>query len=120
MLKVEDENFDSDTGQQRQIYGWSIASKRYAPFVYDEHGRPQLLGQPGKRKRSEHGLGHLLDPTTCDPQAPQEQFRDRWWVQLLHDELDAPLPRPAWFDRPAVGGLAVTSRQEEAQLSPAQ
>ncbi len=116
VLKVEDENFDPDTGRQRQIYGWSIASKRYAPFEYDEHGRPQLLGLPGKRKRSEHGLGHLLDPTTCDPEAPQEQFRDRWWIQLLHDELDTPLSRPGWFDRPAVGRLTVTSQQEEASF----
>jgi hypothetical protein len=113
VLKIEDINYDPDTGQQRQIYALSIASKRYAPFDYDQDGRPRLLGEPGKRKRSEHGLGHLLDPTSHDPNRPHDRFYDRWWQQILHDELGIPLQTPDWFDHPAVGRLAVTSRHEE-------
>jgi hypothetical protein len=113
VLKIEDINYDPDTGQQRQIYALSIASKRYAPFDYDQDGRPRLLGEPGNYKRSEHGLGHLLDPTSPSPDTPQDRFYDRWWEQILHDELGVPLAQPDWFDRPAVGRLAVTSRHEE-------
>jgi hypothetical protein len=111
--KIEDMNYDPDTGEQRQIYALSIASKRYAPFGYDKDGRPRLLGEPGCYKRSEHGLGHLLDPTSHDVDKPQDRFYDRWWDQILHDELGIPLDQPDWFDRPAVGRLAVTSRHEE-------
>jgi hypothetical protein len=113
LLKIEDINYDPDTGQQREVHVLSIASKRYAPFGYHNDGRPRLLGEPGKYKRSEHGLGHLLDPTSPDPDGAQPQFRDRWWEQILHDELGIPLDQPDWFDRPAVGRLAVTSRHEE-------
>jgi hypothetical protein len=113
VLKVEDINYDPDTGRQRQIHTLSIASKRYALFGYDNHRRPRVLGEPGKYKRSEHGLGHLLDPTSHDPDTPQDRFRDRWWDQILHDELGIARREPDWFDRPAMGRLAVTSRHEE-------
>jgi hypothetical protein len=113
ILKVEDINYDPDTGKQRQIYTLSIASKRYALFGYDNHGRPRLLGEPGTYKRSEHGLGHLLNPTSPDPDTPQDRFYDRWWEQILHDEFGIPLDPPDWFDRPAIGRLAITSRHEE-------
>jgi hypothetical protein len=114
VLKIEDINYHPDTGQQRQMYALSIASKRYAPFCYDQDRRPHLLGGPGSYKRSEHGLGHLLDPTSLDPDRSQDRFYDRWWKQILHDELGIPLDEPDWFDRPAVGRLAVTSRHEES------
>jgi hypothetical protein len=113
VLKVEDINYDPDIGQ-RKLHALSIASKCYAPFDYDQDGRPRLLGEPGKRKRSEHGLGHLLDPTSHDVDNPQDRFYDRWWQQILYDELGIPLDQPDWFDHPAVGRLAVTSRHEES------
>jgi hypothetical protein len=119
ILKVEEENFDPATKQQRQIYAYSIASKRYAPFRYDEQGRPVLLAKGGKDgvfKRSEHGLGHLLSPVDQDPNSDDPHWRDEWWTQLLHDELGIPRAAPAWFDRPAVGRLAVSSPQEEASF----
>jgi hypothetical protein len=113
VLKIEDINYHPETGKQRDINALSITSKRYAPFDYDQDGRPRLLGEPGKRKRSEHGLGHLLDPTNHNPDTPQDRFYDRWWQQILHDELGIPLQTPDWFDHPAVGRLAITSRHEE-------
>ena len=116
--KIEDMNYDPDTGEQRQIYALSIASKRYAPFGYDKDGRPRLLGEPGCYKRSEHGLGHLLDPTSHDVDKPQDRFYDRWWDQILHDELGIPLDQPDWFDRPAVGGSPSPAGTKRARSAP--
>lgn len=76
-----------------------------------------LLGKPGKYKRSEHGLGHLLDPTDPHPDHPQDGFRDQWWLRLLAQEHGLPVDDPSWLDRPAVGRLAITSRPEEAPFA---
>jgi len=71
ILKIEDDNFDPGTGQQRQIHCFAISAKRYALFIYNDRGEPELL-QKGVNSTadgwSEHGLGHLLNPT--DPTAP--------------------------------------------------
>ena len=117
LLKIEKENFDPDTGQQLKLYCLSIASKRYAPFRKYATGRPVLVGKPGKYKRSEHGLGHLLDPTDPDPDHPQDGFRDQWWLRLLDDEHGLPVDEPDWLARPAVGRLSVSSKQEEASFA---
>src|SRR5262249_9041870 len=70
VLKIEDENFDSVTKHQRQLWCYAISAKRYALFTPDERGRPQLV------KYSEHGLGHLLNPTDPDSE-------DRDWIRQL-------------------------------------
>jgi hypothetical protein len=57
VLKVEDDNFDPDTKRQRQLYCFAISSKRHALFTLDSKGTPSLT------KWSEHGLGHLCNPT---------------------------------------------------------
>ena len=117
VLKIEDINYGPDTGQQREINALSIASKRYAPFDYDQDGRP-LLGEPGKHKRSEHGLGHLLDPTSRNPERPQDRFYDRWWVQVLHDELGIPSTTPDWFDHPPSGGSPSPAATKSTRSAP--
>jgi hypothetical protein len=62
ILKIERDNYDPQTGEQRQIYCLAISSKRYALFLRDEDGNPILL-QKGinnhEDRWSEHGLGHL-------------------------------------------------------------
>jgi hypothetical protein len=118
LLKIEDENFDPATGQQWQIWCYSIASKRYALYRHGDDGI-ELVGDPAKRKRSEHGLGHLYDPTdpAPNPDSDKPAWRDEWWLQILHDELGIPREQPAWFDWPAVGRLAVTSRAEERNFA---
>ena len=35
ILKVEDDNFDPETGKQRQIWCYAISAKRYALFLHD-------------------------------------------------------------------------------------
>jgi hypothetical protein len=65
ILKIERDNYDPETGKQRQVYCLAISSKRYALFLRDEYGNPILL-QKGinnhENRWSEHGLGHLRNP----------------------------------------------------------
>jgi hypothetical protein len=107
ILKLEDENFDPITPEQRAIECLSIAAKRYAIFTRDPDGRPVIVGKPHKRKRSEHGLGHLLRPT------PDQDWITEWWTHLLCTELDIPHDEPEWFADIAAGGLTVTTPHEE-------
>ena len=60
ILKIENDNFDPDTGRQRQLWCLAISAKRYALFVRDPIGEPTLLreGVNNEEDRySEHGLG---------------------------------------------------------------
>ncbi len=45
ILKIEGDNRDPKTGNQRQIYCLAISAKRYTLFLLDEKGEPVLLRQ---------------------------------------------------------------------------
>ena len=72
ILKIEDDNFDPETKEQRQLWCLAISAKRYALFLRDRNGEPALLrrgvnnGEKGEDRWSEHGLGHLMNPTDPD------------------------------------------------------
>jgi DNA polymerase elongation subunit (family B) len=93
VLEIE-ENFDPQTGQQREIWCYSIASKRYALFVYDQAGSPYIIARGDKRHRSEHGLGHLLPPHPDSPDTDDRASLDDWWEHLLYTELVSTIRRP--------------------------
>jgi hypothetical protein len=60
------------------------------------------------RKRSAHGLGHLLNPK--DPDRPDEGWIDETWRTVVrHDALGLPTEEPDWFARPAVSRIGVSS-----------
>jgi hypothetical protein len=111
ILELEPENLHPKTGKQREILAYSLAAKRYSLFVYDESGRPKIIGKPGKRRRSEHGLGHLQLPR--DENGSTEAALDQWWEHTLCLELGIPNPEPDWFGSEAIGRLTVTSPREE-------
>src|SRR5262249_28322382 len=54
LLKIEDVNFDT-TGQQREVWGYAIAAKRYALFTRTDDDITIV-------KASGHGLGYLYRP----------------------------------------------------------
>jgi hypothetical protein len=110
ILELEPENLDPATHAQIEPMCLSIAAKRYAMFTLDKHGQPRLLGKPGKRRRSEHGLGHLLLPH--DPDHPGLAL-DEFWEHLIACELDLDHPEPSYFKQPAFGRLTVTSQQDQ-------
>ena len=113
ILKIEDENFDDD-GTQREIWALALASKRYALYTRENADVVDIIGRPGKRHRSEHGLGHLLPPGNPNPQSMDRFWIDEWWNRILALELGLPVPEFDWFSQPAAGRLPVSSRREEA------
>jgi hypothetical protein len=121
ILEVEDENYDPHTHEQREIECLAIAAKRYGLFTRRPDGTPQLVStakKKTKKKRSEHGLGHLLPPYARDPEASEPKWLDEWWEHLLYLELGyADHPEPSWFDHPAVGRLTVTSQRDASAFA---
>jgi hypothetical protein len=107
ILKIEDENYDPRTGQQRTIECFSISAKRYALFTRTRDGTPEIVPTRTRRKRSEHGLGHLLKPLPDHP-----DYITDWWTHLLCTELGSPSEEPRWFADIAAGGLTITTPHE--------
>jgi hypothetical protein len=97
ILELEPENRDPDASELREVHCFSLAAKRYVLYTPGSDGRPQIIGHSGKRKRSEHGLGHLVAPRDMKP----ETFYDRWWEHILCAELGVNDPEPDWLDKDA-------------------
>lgn len=110
ILELEDQNFaDPERSERRQLYCLATSAKRYALYGLDERGEPMLRRpsqeRPGE-KWSEHGLGHLLNPS--DPES-----EDRDWIRALWEfetltALGLPATEPEWLDRPALGRITVS------------
>lgn len=108
VLKIEEDNFDSQTKQQRQICCFAISAKRYALFLYDENGAPILLRKDVNNKENqwkEHGLGHLLNPIDPD----NRDWISHVWLNIIRRALKLATEGLGFEDLPAVGRLAVGS-----------
>ncbi len=101
ILKVETDNFDPNTGKQRQLYCLAISAKRYALFTLDRKGVPTLV------RHSQHGLGHLLNPT--DPDSDDRNWIAQAWLNMVRRALDLPTKRLPFEDRPAIGRITISS-----------
>jgi hypothetical protein len=110
ILELEPENLDPETREQIEITALSLAAKRYALYTLDQDDQPRLVGEPGKRRRSEHGLGHLLLPH--DPDRPGRAL-DEFWEHLIATEHGIDHPEPDYFGQPAIGRLTVTSQLDQ-------
>jgi hypothetical protein len=109
ILKIEDDNFDPKTRKQRQLYCLAISAKRYALFLKDRRGRPELLrkGPSNDTDRwSEHGLGHLLNPT--DPESEDRQWVGQAWLRIVQKSLLIPTQTLEFENRPAVGRVTIS------------
>ena len=100
ILKVEKINFN-EHGQRQQLLAYAISAKRYCLYTLDESGYPQVT------KASEHGLGHLLNPT--DPDSDDRDWINEVWRLIICQALELPCEEPDWLDRPALSKLAITS-----------
>jgi hypothetical protein len=110
ILKIEDANFDLKTKEQRQIYCFAISAKRYALFLSDKYGKPQLLQQGINSKSNgwkEHGLGHLLNPT--DPESDDREWTAEIWRNIINRSLNLPAAPLTFANLPAVGRVTVSS-----------
>ena len=112
ILKLEDDNFDDPETHKypRQLYCLAISAKRYALFLRDEPGNPVLLrkGASNKEDRwSEHGLGHLLNPT--DPESDDREWIAQPWLNIVRRSLGLSTAPLGFESSPAVGQTTVSS-----------
>jgi len=110
ILKIEDDNFDPLTRKQRELYCLAISAKRYALFVRDEIGGPVLLRDDVNNRQdrwSEHGLGHLLNPT--DPDSEDRDWIAQAWLNIVRKTLGLPTQNLTFEDLPAVGRITISS-----------
>lgn len=118
ILKIEDDNLDPKTKKKRQLYCLAISAKRYALFLKGKNGLPVLLRQEktkvnGKEKEfgedrwSEHGLGHLLNPT--DPENEDREWIAQVWLNIVRRALGLDTRALGFENRPAVGRISVSS-----------
>lgn len=110
VLKLESDNYNAKTGKQRQLWCYAIAAKRYALFMFNKAGEPELLRKGANAevdRWSEHGLGHLLNPT--DPQSDDRAWIAQAWLRMIRRTLGLSTRRFAFEDRPAVTRLTISS-----------
>jgi hypothetical protein len=110
VLKIEDDNRDPETQKQRQLYCLAISAKRYALFLKDSKGLPVLLRKGlnnGDDRWSEHGLGHLLNPT--DPESEDREWIAQAWLSIIRRAHGLPATALGIESSPAVGQVTVSS-----------
>ncbi len=84
---------------------FAISAKRYALYTARPDGTVDQLV-----KTSEHGLGHLLNPT--DPSSDDRDWIGQAWRWLITSTVApdrATAVEPAWLDRPAVARTTISS-----------
>jgi hypothetical protein len=112
ILKLENDNYsDAETCEhQRQLYCLAISAKRYALFLRDDHHNPVLLRKGVNNdddRWSEHGLGHLLNPT--DPESEDREWIAQAWLAMIRKTVGLPTKNPSFEHQPAVGRTSITS-----------
>ena len=104
ILKIEDDNFDPKTGKQRQLWCLAISAKRYVLFLRDRNGEPELLRKGvnnGEDGWSQHGLGHLLNPS--DPTSEDRSWIAQAWLGIVRRSLGLATEPLPFADRVALG-----------------
>jgi hypothetical protein len=110
VLKIEDDNFEPNTRNRRQLYCMAISAKRYALFMKDKTGAPILLREGVNNvedRWSEHGLGHLLNPS--DPEDEDREWIARVWLNMVRRALGLRTRNTRFESRPAIGRVTVSS-----------
>ena len=112
ILKIEGDNFDPKTKEQRQLWCLAISAKRYALFLSDRNGEPELLRKgvnngDGEDGWSQHGLGHLMNPT--DPESDDRAWIAQAWLGIVRRSLCLPTEPLPFADCVALGQITVSS-----------
>jgi hypothetical protein len=110
ILKIEDDNFDRTTRKQRPLYCLAISAKRYALFLRDKKGAPVLLREDVNNEEdrwSEHGLGHLLNPT--NPESEDRDWIAQAWLNIIRRTLGFPVATLKFDKSPAIGRVTISS-----------
>jgi hypothetical protein len=103
ILKVHKLNWDKKK-QRRQLYGYSIAAKRYA--LYTKTQNDIEIVEP-----KAHGLGYFYPPKDSpegwDHEAPQWIFEA--WDWIMRGVLGLTRSKPTWFDLPVMMKLTLST-----------
>lgn len=102
---------DSDSNKpRRQLYGYSVSSKRYA--IYEKTANDITVVEP-----KAHGLGYL-----AAPKEEKESEEGNWiaeaWDWLLRCELGLQCTAPTWLNIPAMMPIVVSTPNILQRLEP--
>jgi hypothetical protein len=107
ILNLVDANYiDCDSSKrQRQLYGFSIAAKRYA--LYEKTGKSNISIVDPKA----HGIGFLFppqhSPKNWDKEVPFWIYE--LWDYIIRGELSIRRKAPSWLDVPQMMRLTITT-----------
>lgn len=110
ILKIEECNYKLGTSKRRQLYCFAISAKRYVLFLKGQKGTPELLRKDVNNEDdrwSEHGLGHLLNPT--DPESDDRQWIAQIWLDIISRKKGKSARGLRFGKSPAVGRISITS-----------
>src|SRR5205807_2709262 len=107
ILNLVDANYvDSDPqNKQRQLYGYSIAAKRYA--LYERTGRSDITIVDPKA----HGVGFLYPPLNSPKNWEKDvpQWIYEMWDYIVRGALELDRTPPTWQDLPQMMRLTITT-----------
>ena len=107
ILNLVDANCgDSDPKKRRrQLYGYSIAAKRYA--LYEKIDKTNINIVDPKA----HGIGFLYPPKDSPKDWKEDvpQWTYEMWDYIVRGALDLPRESPSWLDIPQMMRLTVTT-----------
>jgi len=98
------------TGRSGNSTALRSTAKRYTLFMLDENGEPVMLRKDANNKTdrwSQHGLGHLLNPT--DTNSGDRDWIGQVWLNMVLRAYRLPTKRLSFEDLPAVGRVSVGS-----------
>jgi hypothetical protein len=116
LLELEDENFtDATRSIRQQLWCHAISAKRYALYTRPSEQKISLAGisgedededyddpEPALSKPSQHGLGHLLNPTDSESE-------DRDWIDAIWTHILTGADPPDWSRRAAIARTSVST-----------
>jgi hypothetical protein len=109
ILKVHKLNWDKNK-QRRQLFGYSIAAKRYA--LYTKNGNDIEIVEP-----KAHGLGYFYPPK--DSPEKWEHETPEWifeaWDWIVRGVLGLKRTKPKWFDLPVMMKLTLSTPHHALQ-----
>jgi len=107
ILNLVDANYiDSDPkNEQRQLYGYSIAAKRYA--LYEKIGQKDIKIVDPKA----HGIGFLYPPKDSPKDWKEDvpQWIYEMWGYIVRGALRLRRKKPSWLDIPQMMRLSITT-----------
>jgi hypothetical protein len=97
---------------------YAISAKRYALYKLDHTGTPivdsiaedkdtETTGVMEIEKNSEHGLGHLLNPT--NPESDNRDWIRQLWAVIVAEAHGINATEPDWLDRPALSRHSIST-----------